>query len=229
MSLNHIAIIMDGNGRWAKANGHDLASAHAKGADSAEKIIEYAASIGVKHLTLYAFSTENWKRPHEEVSALMDLLGFYLQQKIKMLHEKKIRFRVIGDLGRMSNEIRTLLIDAEVSTAMYETMSVYLAFSYGGRDEVVRACNKILSTNEFDSVTEEEFAKFLDAPDMPDVDLMIRSGGDIRISNFLIWQNAYAELYFTQTLWPDFKHTDFDQAIDFFKKQKRNFGHNRYI
>ena len=226
MTINHIAIIMDGNGRWATARHVPKIEGHRQGAKVAQDIIKYAANRGVKHLTLYAFSFENWKRPEKEVTDLLGILHFYLQNKINELNENNIRFKHLGDITKLSANMRNLVSNAEKLTENNDLMTVYLAFSYGGRDEIIRACKKAIEAGASE-VGEREFAKYLDAPDMPDVDLMIRSSGEKRISNFLIWQSAYSELYFSSKLWPDFTSKDLDDAIVDFETRKRNFGYAR--
>ena len=226
MSINHIAIIMDGNGRWATAHNVLKLEGHRQGAKTAKDIIKYAAKIGVKHLTLYAFSFENWQRPEKEVTDILGILNFYLQNQIDELHENNIKFKMIGDLSKLTPKMQNLIQAAEKLTSQNDLMTVYLAFSYGGRDEIVRACQKLIDSGE-QSVSQEKIAQFLDVPAMPDVDLMIRSSGEKRISNFLIWQSAYSELYFTSKLWPDFTSDDLDEAIADFNVRKRNFGYAR--
>lgn len=226
MTINHIAIIMDGNGRWASAHNLPKFEGHRQGAKTAKEIIKYAAQIGVKHLTLYAFSFENWNRPINEVTDILGILKFYLQNQIEELHSNNIRFKVIGDIVQLSSDMQILVSNSEKLTANNDLMSVYLAFSYGGRDEIIRSCRKLMQSG-IEDINEKNFAKYLDVPNMPDVDLMIRSSGEKRISNFLIWQSAYSELYFSDKLWPDFTNDDLDEAIEDFNSRKRNFGYAR--
>ena len=226
MTINHIAIIMDGNGRWATDHNVLKLDGHKQGAKTAKDIIKYAANIGVKHLTLYAFSFENWKRPEKEVMDILGILNFYLQNQINELHENNIKFKLIGDITKLSSSMRNLVSEAEKLTHNNDLMTVYLAFSYGGRDEIVRACQRLVASGTHD-ITEEKLMQYLDVPDMPDVDLMIRSSGEKRISNFLIWQSAYSELYFSSKLWPNFTSSDLDEAIADFNLRKRNFGYAR--
>lgn len=226
MTINHIAIIMDGNGRWATANHAPKAEGHKQGAAVAKDIIKHAASIGVKHLTLYAFSFENWNRPQNEVIDILSILNFYLKNQVGELHDNNIKFKFVGDIHKLSNNLQNLIRKAEILTQDNNLMTIYLAFSYGGRDEIIRACQKLIDS-AIQQVTEQDFSGYLDTPYMPDVDLMIRSSGEKRISNFLIWQSAYSELYFSSKLWPDFTAKDLDEAIKDFHSRKRNFGYAR--
>ena len=226
MTVNHIAIIMDGNGRWASAHNVPKLEGHRKGAKNAKEIIKHAAQIGVKHLTLYAFYFENLNIPTKEFKDILVILKFYLQNQIEELHSNNIRFNMIGDITQLSSDMQILVRDSEKLTANNDLMNVYLAFSYGGRDEILRTCKKLIQSG-IDDVSEVNFAKYLDMPNMPDVDLMIRSSGEKRISNFLIWQSAYSELYFSEKLWPDFTNNDLDKAIEDFNSRKRNFGYAR--
>lgn len=226
MTINHVAIIMDGNGRWATANNVSKSEGHKKGATKAKEIIKYAAKIGIKHLTLYAFSFENWNRPEKEVLDILGILNFYLKNQIDELHKNNIKFQLIGDRSRLDSALQKLVTNAETMTQNNDLMNVYLAFSYGGRDEIVRACNKAMSNGETE-ITAEKLEESLDSSCMPDVDLMIRTSGEKRISNFLIWQSAYSELYFEDKLWPDFTHDDLDNAVADFNLRKRNFGYAR--
>lgn len=226
MTINHIAIIMDGNGRWASANNTQKLFGHQKGAEVAKETIKYAAKIGVKHLTLYAFSSENWNRPQSEIEDIIGLLKFYLQNQIQELHKNNIKFHCIGDLTKLPQNIYQLIIESQELTKNNNHMNLYLAFSYGGRDEIIRAANKAIAAG-YHNISTELITKFLDVSNMPDVDLMIRTSGEQRISNFLIWQSAYSELYFTNKLWPDFNNQDLDMAIENFNSRKRNFGYAR--
>lgn len=223
---NHIAIIMDGNGRWASDRNLPKVEGHRQGAKTAKNIIKYAAKKGVQHLTLYAFSFENWRRPDQEVKDILGILSFYLKNQIDELNESNIKFKLIGDITKLSDGLKDLVIKAEKLTENNDLMTLYLAFSYGGRDEIVRACKKLISHGVKD-LTEEDIGKYLDAPEMPDVDLIIRTSGEKRISNFLIWQSAYSELYFSDKMWPEFNENDLDGAISDFNLRKRNFGYAR--
>lgn len=228
MEINHIAIIMDGNGRWATKNGVSKAEGHSAGAIAAKKIIEETSKQGIKHLTLYAFSSENWNRTDKEVSDLMNLLAHYLTNEIQELVDNNIRFQVIGDKTKLSKEIQESIGQAEELTKNNDALNLYVAISYGGKDEITRAVQNIArQAVEAKDVTEDLISKNLDAKDMPDVDLVIRTSGEKRLSNFLIWQTAYSELYFSSKLWPDFDEEELIKAIDEFKTRKRNFGYAR--
>lgn len=224
--INHVAIIMDGNGRWASERKLPKIEGHRRGAKVAKDIIKHAASIGVKHLTLYAFSVENWRRPAKEVNDIFEILSFYLDGQINELHQNNICFKVIGDRQRLSTEVVSLIGEAELLTKNNNAMTLYLAVSYGGRDEIVRAFNNALAAG-VSKITEDELSNYMDAPSMPNVDLMIRASGERRVSNFLIWQSFYSELYFTDEFWPDFTKESFDKALADFARRKRNFGYTR--
>ncbi|MFV3129174.1 isoprenyl transferase [Niveispirillum sp. KHB5.9] len=226
----HIAIIMDGNGRWATARGLPRTAGHKKGVDAVRQVIEGAREMGVRYLTLYSFSTENWSRPEDEVSTLMQLLGFYLRGEIARLHKNGIRFRVIGDRSRLSNDIQALINNAEGLTEANTDMTLVLALSYGGRQELVDAARALAVAVEKGEmtpadITPDSFARHLTTGgDIPDPDLMIRTSGEKRISNFLLWQLAYAELVFLDTLWPDFTKRDLEDAIREYHRRDRRFG-----
>lgn len=226
----HIAIIMDGNGRWATARGLPRTAGHKKGVDAVRQAIEGARELGVRYLTLYSFSTENWSRPEDEVSTLMQLLRFYLRGEIAKLHKNGIRLRVIGDRSRLSSDIQALISNAESLTAGNTDMTLVLALSYGGRQELVDAARKLaqaVARGEMtpDDITTDAFARELSTGgNIPDPDLMIRTSGEKRISNFLLWQLAYAEMVFLDTLWPDFTRRDLEAAIQEFHRRDRRFG-----
>ena len=226
----HIAIIMDGNGRWATARGLPRTVGHKKGVEAVRAAIEAARELGVRYLTLYSFSTENWTRPEDEVSALMQLLRFYLRGEIAKLHRNGVRVRIIGDRQRLSTDIQALIENAESLTAGNTQMTLVLALSYGGRQELVEAARKIaIAVRDgdvlADAVTPELFAAHLSTgDDIPDPDLMIRTSGEKRVSNFLLWQLAYAELVFLDTLWPDFTKRDLEEAIQEYHRRDRRFG-----
>lgn len=226
----HIAIIMDGNGRWATARGLPRTAGHKKGVEAVRSAIEGAREMGVRYLTLYSFSTENWSRPEDEVSTLMQLLRFYLRGEIAKLHKNGIRLRVIGDRQRLSADIQALIANAESLTAGNSDMTLVLALSYGGRQELVDAARSIAEAvrdGQIDpaQVTADVFARHLTTGgDIPDPDLMIRTSGEKRISNFLLWQLAYAELVFLDTLWPDFSRRDLEEAVREFHRRDRRFG-----
>jgi undecaprenyl diphosphate synthase len=228
MSLKHLAIILDGNGRWANYHSLHKSEGHKKGAENAKKMVELASKKGIKHLSLFCFSSENWRRSDEEVNDLMSLLSFYLTERIDELSKNNICLKIIGDKRKLNKEHQESIERAEKITKDNDSLFLYLAISYGGKDEIVRATKKIIENNiDPKEVTEELITKNLDVPDMPDVDLLIRTSGEKRISNFLIWQIAYSELYFTDVLWPDFDESELNKAIDFFNNRKRNFGYAR--
>ncbi|MDG5494634.1 isoprenyl transferase [Niveispirillum sp. BGYR6] len=226
----HIAIIMDGNGRWATARGLPRTAGHKRGVDAVRNAIEGARELGVRYLTLYSFSTENWSRPEDEVSTLMQLLRFYLRGEIAKLHKNGIRLRVIGDRQRLSPDIQALIENSEALTADNQDMTLVLALSYGGRQELVDAARRMAeSVARGDmspgDINAESFSQHLfTGSDIPDPDLMIRTSGEKRISNFLLWQLAYAELVFVDTLWPDFTKRDLEEAIREFHRRDRRFG-----
>jgi len=225
----HVAIIMDGNGRWALARGLPRAAGHRAGAEALRHIVETAAKNGVRYLTLYSFSSENWKRPETEVRSLMDLLRRYLKAEIASLHDNDVRLRVIGDRSLLATDIARLITDAERMTASNRRLTLVLALNYGGRAEIASAARKLAHSAALglvspEAITEDVFAAHLSTGDMPPVDLMIRTGGEYRISNFLLWQLAYAELYFTGTHWPEFTPADFEKALQDFSGRKRRYG-----
>ena len=226
---NHIAIIMDGNGRWAESHGLPRVKGHINGVEAAKKIIYYARKIGIKELTLYAFSKENWARPKEEVSSLMNLLAMYLTNETKRLLKGSIRFKSIGAISDLPEKIRKMVLSVEEKTKSCNKMSLNVALSYSGREEIVDACKKIIvkykdEPSLIEKLTEGEFFKFLYIPEMTELDLLIRTGGEYRISNFLLWQIAYTELIFLNKYWPDFSEADLDSAIAEFNKRERRFG-----
>ncbi len=218
----HIAIIMDGNGRWARKRGLPKIAGHKKGVDAIRGVMEKCVDLGVPYLTLYAFSSENWKRPQKEVDALMNLLRDYLRKETERFVKEGIRLRAIGDLGKLPDDIQQSLAESIHKTKDNEKINLTIALSYGGRDEIVRAVGRMERAG--DTVSEEEFAQHLDTADLPELDLLIRTGGEQRISNFLLWQMAYTELYFTDTLWSDFGENDLTKAVAEFKNRERKFG-----
>jgi undecaprenyl diphosphate synthase len=222
----HIGIIMDGNGRWAELRGLSRIEGHRQGARRTKDIINAATGIGVNALTLYAFSIENWNRPKEEVDILMGLLDYYLRVEIEeLIRKKSIVMKVIGDRERLPERIRDLINELEGRTEKNEGMILVPAISYGGRDEIIRAVKKIIERNTaLQDINEKAFENFLDTSGIPPVDLVIRTSGEKRISNFLLWQGAYAEYYFTETLWPDFTEEEFLSAIGDYQKRDRRFG-----
>jgi len=221
----HIAIIMDGNGRWAAQRHLPRVEGHRAGIESVRDSVESSARLGVGVLTLYAFSVENWKRPETEVMALMGLLRQYLRSELKTLLKNNIRFKVIGQPERLSREVREELQAAEVRTATNTGMQFNIALSYGGRAEIVDAAKRAIESGvKADALDEEKFASFLYTAGQPDPDLMIRTSGEMRISNFLLWQIAYAEIWVTETLWPDFRCQHLLEAIIDFQKRDRRYG-----
>ncbi len=226
---NHVAVIMDGNGRWAKKQGKFRVFGHKHAITSVRDTVEAAAEIGVKYLTLYAFSTENWKRPKLEVTALMNLLVDSLNKELPTLNKNKIRLNYIGDINSLPSSCKTTLLKTIEATSENEHMTLTLALSYSSRWEILEATKKIadkVKSGEIDSseINEELFNQHLCTTEMPDPELMIRTSGEHRISNFLLWQLSYAELYFTDKLWPDFRKSDFFEAIANFQNRERRFG-----
>lgn len=219
----HIAIIMDGNGRWAESNGRSRIEGHRMGAQTAEKIVEACVSRGIKYLTLYTFSEENWIRPKDEVSSLMKLLGEFLETKVRKMIENGVCLKVIGDVYKLPSELRESIARAQNTTVECQKMTLILALSYGSRQEICRAISKIVDKG-INEVTPEVVSKYLDTSDIPDPDLLIRTSGEFRISNFLLWQLSYTELYFTDILWPDFNDKELDKAIKEYQMRERRFG-----
>jgi undecaprenyl diphosphate synthase len=221
----HIAIIMDGNGRWAKRRLMPRVAGHRKGVEALRGVIRACAERGVTHLTVFAFSSENWRRPQEEVTLLMELFLRALENEVARLHENDIRFRVIGELSGFSERIQTLIRDAEALTRNNSRLTFTVAANYGGRWDIVQAVKKLMAAGMApEEVDEAALVQHLSMADMPEPDLFIRTGGEQRISNFLLWQLAYTELYFTETLWPDFDAAALDAAIVSFRTRERRFG-----
>jgi len=221
----HIAIIMDGNGRWAELRGVPRTEGHRRGAQRAKEIIESSYEIGLGNLTLYTFSVENWRRPLDEVFTLMSLLKEYLIKEKETLVSKGIRFRTIGNRDMLPEDVISIIRDVEEATLDGSSMNLVLCLSYGGRDEIIRAVRRLLAERvEPEEIDEDNFKNYLDTKGLPDPDLIIRTSGERRLSNFLLYQSAYAELYFTETLWPDFTREEFFEAIQDFQKRQRRFG-----
>ncbi len=225
----HVAIIMDGNGRWATAKGLIRTEGHRRGADAAQRAIEAFKERGIPYVTLFGFSSENWNRPASEIDDLMDLLRYYLKKETAEMHKAGVRVRVIGDRKKLAPDIVGLIENIERLTKENKAINVTIALSYGGRQDIVhaaRALMRIAREGDLapDVVDEQTFSRFLMTAELPEVDLMIRTGGEYRISNFLLWLSAYAELYFTDTLWPDFGAADVARAIDFFCARDRRYG-----
>ena len=222
---NHVGIIMDGNGRWAELRGLPRIEGHRRGVERSKEVIECAAELGLKSLTLYAFSTENWQRPSAEVTTLMKLLELYLKKELSRLMRDGIVFKTIGEIWRLPEDIQNVVRESEEKTSSNKGMVLVTALSYSGRNEIVRAVSKVLRSGIMpDELTEEVFSSFLDTAGLASPDLIIRTSGEKRISNFLLWQAAYAELYFTETLWPDFSKDEFLLAIQDYQRRERRFG-----
>ncbi len=222
---DHVAIIMDGNGRWAEMRGLPRIEGHKRGADRTKEVIAAAMEVGVKTLTLYAFSLENWQRPYDEVTMLMKLLEFYLKKEFNELIRRGVVFKTIGEVWRLPANVQALLKEVEERSARNEGMTLVLALSYSGRNEIIRAVQKIVELGaKPEEVTEEYFDTLLDTAGVPSPDLIIRTSGEKRISNFLLWQAAYSELFFTDTLWPDFTREEFFVALHDYQLRERRFG-----
>ena len=221
----HIAIIMDGNGRWAKEKGKLRVEGHKKGAENIEKIIDYSIKLGVKYLTVYAFSTENWKRPEVEVKALMKLFAKYLEDKKEELKKQGVKLLVTGTEENIPNKLLKKIRNTEEYLSDCNQITFNIAFNYGGRKEIVDGINKILKENrENKEINEEEFKKYMYRPEIPDPELVIRTSGEFRVSNFLLWEIAYSEFYVTNVYWPDFDEREYDLAIASYNKRDRRFG-----
>lgn len=226
---DHVAIIMDGNGRWANARGLPRSAGHKRGARAVKTAMESAIELGVRYLTLFGFSSENWKRPVEEVRDLTGLLKYYLRNEVEFLNKHGIQLRVIGDRQRFGEEITKLIADVEQRTAANRRLSVAMALSYGGRSEIVDVARQLASEAEAGTlnpadIDEDVFAERLYTADIPDPDLLICTSGEKRISNFLLWQLAYGEFVFMDTLWPDFSHEHFEAALREFHRRERRYG-----
>ena len=225
----HIAIIMDGNGRWAKTRGLPRTAGHKAGGETFRRIANYCRTIGVKYLTVYAVSTENWKRSEEEISGIMLLLERYLTEALRDMAKNGVCFRFFGDLSRLSPKLRKLCLDAESKSAGYDEVQVNFCLNYGGRDEIIRAAKAFAADvaagkRTADSLTEAEFEHYLDSAGVPDPELVIRPSGEQRTSNFLNWQSAYSEFVFMDVLWPDFMPQHLDKAIEEYNRRNRRFG-----
>ncbi len=221
----HVAIIMDGNGRWAKKRGLPRIEGHRAGTENIRRVAEIFAEYKIKYLTLFAFSTENWNRPSNEVKGILKILSDRLDPEIKRLHEKNIRVKHLGRLDSLSPELQKKIKAAIELTGKNTGGTLTMAFDYGGRAEIVEAARRLLSDRiPIEDATEDSFKKYLYAPDMPDPDLIIRTSGETRLSNFLLWQAAYSELYFTDVLWPDFNRAEIDKALADYKSRQRRFG-----
>ena len=221
----HIAIIMDGNGRWATKRGLPRTAGHKAGAEAFRRIATYCKDIGVQYLTVYAFSTENWKRSDEEVGAIMGLLEKYLHESVEKMEKDRIRLKIFGDTTALSPAIRGLIEKTDtIAARLPGCFQANVCLNYGGRDEIVRAVNRFAAEHPGEAITEAAMADCLDTAGIPDPDLIIRTGGEYRISNFLMWESAYSELYFTDVLWPDFSEKDIDDAVAEYRRRDRRFG-----
>ena len=225
----HIAIIMDGNGRWAKKRGLPRTAGHAAGAEAFRRTANYCRTLGVKYLTVYAFSTENWKRSTEEVGGIMRLLGKYLEEALVDMEKNHVCFRFFGDLTPLSPELQKLCLDAQERSSQYHEVQVNFCLNYGGRDEIVKASQafaKDVANGVYraEDLTEELLSSYLYSADVPDPELIIRPSGEMRTSNFLLWQSAYSEYVFLNVLWPDFQPNDLDEAIAEYHRRNRRFG-----
>ena len=225
MLPRHIAIIMDGNGRWAKARGLPRSAGHAVGAETFRRIATYCKDLGMDYLTVYAFSTENWKRSAEEVGAIMGLLKKYLLESIEKMERDRIRLKILGDVTPLSDELKGLIDRTDaIAAGLPGCFQANVCLNYGGRDEIVRAVKRYAAMHPVKELTEEGLSGCLDTAGIPDPDLIIRTGGEYRISNFLLWECAYAELIFTDVLWPDFTERDIDSAVAEFNRRDRRYG-----
>lgn len=225
----HVAIIMDGNGRWATQRHLPRTAGHAKGVQTVRNVVEHCGHLGVRYLTLFAFSSENWRRPEDEVTLLMRLFMQALEREVAQLRERGVRLRIIGDLSKFDGKLRTLIQEAEISTAHNDAMHLTIAANYGGRWDILQATRKMLQScpemaTQQGSIDEDALTPHLSMAWAPEPDLFIRTGGEQRISNFLIWQLAYTELYFTECYWPDFSKADLDVALNWYSHRERRFG-----
>lgn len=225
----HIAIIMDGNNRYGKANGLGRGEGHVAGKDALDPIVEYCIDKGIEVLTVFAFSSENWQRPASEVALLMHLLTLTINEQMPRMEKYRIRLRFIGDRSQLSEDLQELMTDAEAKTAGYDAMTLVIAISYGGQWDIAHAARQLAEqvaagTLSIEDVNKESLAQHVQLADAPEVDMLIRTGGEYRLSNFLLWQSAYAELFFTQTLWPEFLATELATMVDEFAKRQRRFG-----
>ena len=225
----HVAIIMDGNGRWAKKRALPRSAGHAAGAETFRRIATYCKNIGLDYLTVYAFSTENWKRPADEVGSIMDLLEKYLHEALEKMEHDKVKMRFFGDVSSLSPSLRKLIEDSDELSKRLDGMQVNVCINYGGRDEILRAVESFArdaaeGKAAGNQLTEEIFSEYMYSAGIPDPDLVIRPSGELRISNFLLWQSAYSELYFTDVLWPDFNERELDKAIISYQDRNRRYG-----
>jgi undecaprenyl diphosphate synthase len=226
---NHVAIIMDGNGRWAKKRFMPRNVGHVQGSKTVEKICEVADNLGIEYLTIYAFSTENWSRPEEEVNAIMKLLKSYLKDCIKTSNKNNMKVRVLGDISVLNDDMKKSIAELEESSKKNTGLNLQVALNYGGRDELIRAMKNLASDVkddkfEINAIDENLFENYLDTKGIPEPDLLIRTSGEQRLSNFLLWQLAYTEFYFTDVLWPDFDKKELMKAVEYYNNRDRRFG-----
>ncbi|MCK9340291.1 MAG: di-trans,poly-cis-decaprenylcistransferase [Synergistaceae bacterium] len=222
--LNHIGIIMDGNRRWARSRGLPAILGHREGVKAVERTLIAAKELGIPCVSLYAFSTENWKRPKSEVLGLMGLLKYYMKLKLEELNKENARIRFAGNISALSEDIQEILLDAEQKTRNNDSMQLVVCLNYGGRQEILDAVNKMIGDGVSLPVTEDVFRKYLYLPDLPDPDLLIRTSGELRMSNFWLWQGSYSEFYFTDKFWPDFGKPDLEMAIADYYRRERRYG-----
>ena len=222
--LEHVGIIMDGNRRWARAKGLPTILGHREGVKAVERTLIAAKKLGIPCVSLYAFSTENWNRPKTEVLGLMGLLKYYTRLKLEELRKENVRVRFAGNLSSLSEDIRQILYDAEEKTRNNDSMQLVVCLNYGGRQEILDAVNRMIGDGVSQPVTEELFRSYLYLPDIPDPDLLIRTSGELRMSNFWLWQGSYSEYYFTDKLWPDFGGQDLEMAVADFYRRERRYG-----
>ena len=226
----HVAIIMDGNGRWAAKRGLPRSAGHAAGAETFRRVATYCKDIGIKYLTVYAFSTENWQRPPDEIGTIMGLLEKYLHEAITKMERDRVKMKFFGDVSVLTPELKALIASTEELSQRFEGVQVNICINYGGRDEILRAARNYASDvagghiQNDGILTGEVFSRYLYSSGIPDPDLMIRPSGEMRLSNFLLWQSAYTELYFTDVLWPDFKERELDRAILSYQARDRRYG-----
>ncbi len=223
-NIKHVAIIMDGNGRWAKQRSHPRVWGHVRGSSVVSDIVQEADHLGVKALTMYAFSSENWSRPQTEVRVLFNLLYKFLKKERARILKNNIRFRIMGDISNLPEQTRKLIAQLELESEHHTGLKLTFAFGYGARSEITGAINKFITENPGQMMSDEDMKNYLMIPDLGEVDLLIRTGGDFRISNFMLWQIAYAELFFTKTKWPDFTVTEFRFILEQVSKRERRFG-----
>ena len=221
-NIKHLAIIMDGNGRWASKHGLPVAAGHKQGAEAAKEITKTCVELGIKYLTLYTFSSENWNRPEDEVKNILGLLKYYLGEEAEKLVKNGVRIKFIGDISAFSDDIKKRCAELESKNPDNVKLIINIALNYGGRQEIINAVNAAIKNGK--EISHEDFTKLLYTADTPDPDLLVRTGGDLRISNFLLWQSAYTEFYFTEILWPDFNKNELVKAIEDYNNRERRFG-----